>query len=109
MGKVGKPAKKRLTKEEVGMFDINSETAIREVALHTDALLGMGDQSASLAHKVKQPIAAAALDAGACLRWLLHVPPDLQKARAAATRAMKDAKRAAHMIDREFPLAEGEL
>lgn len=75
--------------------------------LHRDALLGMGDQSASLAHKIKQPITAAALDAGACLSWLLHDPPDLQRARAAAARAMRDAKRAADMIDDEFPFLEG--
>ena len=91
------------------MLDINLGTRSREVAIHTDGLLGMGDQTASLAHRVKQPIAAASLDAGACLRWLLHDPPDLQKARAAASRIVRDAKLAADIIDCEFLLPDGDL
>ncbi|HXJ93014.1 MAG TPA: hypothetical protein VMT20_09045 [Terriglobia bacterium] len=91
------------------MFDINPATGSREVTLHTDGLFGMGDDAASLAHRVKQPIAAAALDAGACLRWLLNDPPDLQRAREAAGRILSAAKRAADMIDGEFPLPEGEV
>jgi len=101
----GKTGKKRRTKEEVSMFDISPGS--QEASLHTKPLLDRGDQSASLTHKIKQPIAAAALDAGACLRWLLHDPPDLQKARAAATRVMTEAKRAADMIDCAFPLPDG--
>jgi len=89
------------------MFDINPETVNREASLHTDPLLDRGDQSASLTHKIKQPITAAALNAGACLSWLLHDPPDLQRARAAAARGMRDAKRAADMLDCAFPLPDG--
>ena len=72
---------------------------VRMSALHLDGGVDMEDQAASLAHEIKQPIASAALDAGACLRWLQHVPPDLGRARAAATRMISDARRAADVVD----------
>jgi len=40
---------------------------------------------------------------------LLNDPPDLQRAREAAGRILSAAKRAADMIDGEFPLPEGEV
>src|SRR5258708_19212892 len=40
----------------------------------------MGELTASLAHEVNQPIAAAVTDASTCLRWLMREPPDLTEA-----------------------------
>ncbi len=60
----------------------------------------MGELTASLAHEVNQPIAAAVTDANTCLRWLTRDPTDLQEARAAASRTIKDATRAAEIISR---------
>jgi signal transduction histidine kinase len=60
----------------------------------------MGELTASLAHEVNQPIAAAVTDANTCLRWLMRDQPDLEEARQAASRAVKDAKRAAEIISR---------
>src|SRR5579864_1258889 len=60
----------------------------------------MGELTASLAHEVNQPIAAAVTDANTCLRWLTRDPPDLEEARAAASRTIKDATRAAEIISR---------
>jgi PAS domain S-box-containing protein len=60
----------------------------------------MGELTASLAHEVNQPIAAAATDANACLRWLARDQPDLEEARAAASRVVKDAARAAEIMSR---------
>ena len=37
----------------------------------------MGELAASLAHEIKQPIAAASIDANACVRWLRRDPPDV--------------------------------
>jgi C4-dicarboxylate-specific signal transduction histidine kinase len=51
----------------------------------------MGELTASLAHEVNQPIAAAVTDANTCLRWLT---------RDAASRVVKDATRAAEIINR---------
>jgi C4-dicarboxylate-specific signal transduction histidine kinase len=60
----------------------------------------MGELTASLAHEVNQPIAAAVTNANTCLRWLTRDRPDLEEARAAASRIVKDATRAAGIISR---------
>jgi C4-dicarboxylate-specific signal transduction histidine kinase len=56
--------------------------------------------SASLAHEVIQPITAALTDANTCLRWLTRDQPDLDQARASASRSVKNATRAAEIIKR---------
>jgi PAS domain S-box-containing protein len=60
----------------------------------------MGELTASLAHEVNQPIAAAVTNANTCLRWLTREHPDLEEAREAAMRIMKDGTRAAEIISR---------
>jgi signal transduction histidine kinase len=59
----------------------------------------MGELAAALAHEIKQPITASVTSANALLRWLAHDPPDLDRARAAASRIEEDANRAADVID----------
>jgi PAS domain S-box-containing protein len=63
-------------------------------------VITMGELTAWLAHEVNQPIAAAVTDANTCLRWLARDIPDLEEARAAARRLVKDATRAAEIINR---------
>jgi signal transduction histidine kinase len=60
----------------------------------------MGELTASLAHEVNQPIAAAVTNANTCVRWLSRNPPDIEEARAAAMRIVNDGKRAAEIISR---------
>jgi C4-dicarboxylate-specific signal transduction histidine kinase len=60
----------------------------------------MGELTASLAHEVNQPIAAAVTDASTCLRWLAGDPPNLEEAREAAMRTVKDGRRAAEIVSR---------
>src|SRR5712692_5532779 len=60
----------------------------------------MGELTASLAHEVNQPIAAAVTNANTCLRWLAGGNPNLEEARAAAMRIAKDGTRAAEIINR---------
>jgi len=60
----------------------------------------MGELTASLAHEVNQPIAAAVTSANSCLHWLAAEVPNLEKARAAAERIVKDGTRAAEIISR---------
>jgi PAS domain S-box-containing protein len=67
---------------------------------HANRVTTMGELTASLAHEVNQPIAAAATDANTCLRWLTRDQPDLEEAREAASRMVKDATRAADIISR---------
>lgn len=60
----------------------------------------MGELTASLAHEVNQPIAAALTDSRTCLRWLTRDQPDLGEAREAAARMISDATRATEIISR---------
>jgi len=67
---------------------------------HLNRVTTMGELTASLAHEIKQPIAAAVTDAKTCLRWLGRDDPDLAEARDAASRMVKDVMRAADIISR---------
>jgi PAS domain S-box-containing protein len=60
----------------------------------------MGELAASLAHEVNQPIAAASINANTCLRWLTGDTPNIEEARSAAMRIVKDGKRAAEIVSR---------
>jgi len=80
-----------------------AEEALRQAQAdlaHVSRVTTMGELTASLAHEVNQPIAAAVTNANACLRWLAGDTPNLEEARAAAMRIVKDGKRAAGVISR---------
>jgi signal transduction histidine kinase len=68
--------------------------------VHQHRLSMMGELAASLSHELKQPIAAAITDAKSSLRWLARDQPDVEEAREAIMRTMKDGTRAAEIIDR---------
>ena len=79
------------------------EEALRQAQAdlaHVNRVTTMGELTASLAHEVNQPIAAAVTDANTCLRWLTRDQPDLEEARQAASRIDKDATRAGEIISR---------
>jgi PAS domain S-box-containing protein len=67
---------------------------------HTNRVSVLGEMAASVAHEIKQPIAAAITSANSCIEWLAHEPPNLDRARAAAARIDKYGNRAAEIIDR---------
>ena len=67
---------------------------------HVNRVSMLGEMAASLAHEIKQPIAAAITSANSCIEWLAHEPPNLDRARAAAARIDKYGNRAAEIIDR---------
>jgi PAS domain S-box-containing protein len=67
---------------------------------HVNRVTTMGELTASVAHEVNQPIAAAVTNAKTCLRWLARDQPDLEEARAAAMRIVNDGTRAAEIIKR---------
>jgi signal transduction histidine kinase/CheY-like chemotaxis protein len=60
----------------------------------------MGELAASLAHEIKQPIAAAAMNAQACSQWLRRDPPDVTEASEAASAMVAALTRTAGIIDR---------
>jgi len=67
---------------------------------HISRATTMGELTASLAHEINQPIAAAATDARTCLRWLSREQPDIEEARESAARMVKAVTRAADIISR---------
>jgi PAS domain S-box-containing protein len=67
---------------------------------HQNRVSTMGELTASLAHEIKQPIAAALTDAKTCLRWLSRDQPDVTEAQEAASRLIKDATHATEIISR---------
>jgi PAS domain S-box-containing protein len=65
---------------------------------HLNRVTTMGELAASIAHEIKQPIAAAMIDASLCVRTLADDRLDVHAAREAAARLVNDAKRADEII-----------
>jgi PAS domain S-box-containing protein len=74
--------------------------AVQMELAHANRVATMGQLTASIAHEVKQPIAATATNAAAALRWLGTRPANLEEARQALDRIANDATRASDIIDR---------
>jgi C4-dicarboxylate-specific signal transduction histidine kinase len=80
-----------------------AEAALREAQsdlARINRVTTMGELTASLAHEINQPLAAAVTNANTTLRWLTREHPDLEEARASALRIVKDGTRAAEIIAR---------
>src|ERR1700736_1248128 len=80
-----------------------AEEALRQARAdlaHVNRVTTMGALTASLAHEVNQPIAAAVANAHACLNWLAGDNPNLEAARDSATSIVEDGTRAAEIISR---------
>ena len=67
---------------------------------HINRVSMLGELTASIAHEVNQPLAGVVSNAGASLRWLAGDPPNLERAREAASRIVRDGKRAGEIIAR---------
>jgi two-component system sensor kinase FixL len=72
-------------------------------------LNSLGEITASIAHEVSQPLAAILTHGNACLRWLTHAKLDINEARTAAIRIVRDANRASLILDRIRDLARREV
>jgi signal transduction histidine kinase len=66
----------------------------------------VGALTASIAHEVNQPLAAVVTNSNACLRWLAREVPDVEEARAAVERVIKEGQRAGEVIRRIRALAQ---
>ena len=67
---------------------------------HRQRVSMLGEVAASLAHEIRQPIAALTIDATACLRALADTRADVPEARRAASRIVKEATWADEIITR---------
>jgi C4-dicarboxylate-specific signal transduction histidine kinase len=70
----------------------------REDIAHVSRVTTMGELTASIAHEVNQPLAAIVTNANACVRWLAARPANMDEARTAAQRIIRDANRASEVI-----------
>src|SRR6185503_17514425 len=76
----------------------------RTALAHRQRVDLLGEVAASLAHEIKQPIAAASINAKVCVRTLADDRLDVEGAREAASRLVKDVARADEIIKRTTAL-----
>jgi PAS domain S-box-containing protein len=67
---------------------------------HVTRVTTVGALTAAIAHEINQPIAATVANASAGMHWLAAQPPDLEEARQALGRIVRDGNRAAEVIGR---------
>ena len=80
-----------------------AEHALREAQgelAHVGRVMIMGELTASIAHEINQPLAAVVANANACFRWLANSIPNLDEARDAISRIVRDGNRASDVIRR---------
>jgi C4-dicarboxylate-specific signal transduction histidine kinase len=80
-----------------------AEEALRQTEselAHVSRVMTIGTLTSSIAHEVNQPLTGIVTNSAACLRWLARDEPDLNEARGAAERMIKDANRASEVIQR---------
>jgi len=94
--------RKRAEQERQRLHQLESDLA------HTNRVSMMGELTASLAHEINQPIAAAAASAMACVRWLRRETPDIAEAAGAASKIASDVRRASDIIERVRSLYRGD-
>jgi predicted ATPase/signal transduction histidine kinase len=80
-----------------------SEAALREAQselARVTRLTTMGQMAASIAHEVNQPLAGIVTNANASLRWLAGDAPNVDEAREALRRIVRDGSRAGDVTKR---------
>jgi PAS domain S-box-containing protein len=75
----------------------NLRVAQRKLA-RASQLASLAELSASIAHEVRQPLAAVVSNSQACQRWLSSPSPDLDRIRAIMDRVVRDANAAAATV-----------
>jgi signal transduction histidine kinase len=78
-----------------------ADKALREAQLelaHVTRVTTIGGLAAAIAHEINQPLAAVITNGNACLRWLAGTTPNLDEARQAVERIIRDGNRASDVI-----------
>jgi predicted ATPase/signal transduction histidine kinase len=89
-----KRAEEELRRSEASLREAQSELA------RVTRLTTMGEMVASIAHEVNQPLAGIVTNANASLRWLAGDTPNLDEAREAIRRIVRDGNRAGDVTKR---------
>jgi PAS domain S-box-containing protein len=89
-----KRAEEKLRESELNLRNTQAELA------HMARVMTMGELTASIAHEVNQPLAAIIASGDSCSAWLSNDPPNLDKARAAASRIIQAATQASEIVQR---------
>jgi C4-dicarboxylate-specific signal transduction histidine kinase len=103
---VGQPDTEARGLEFVGaVMDVTERKRAEEALRNAQAELArvarlttMGELVASIAHEINQPLAAVVTNGNASLRWLNRDKPDLDEARNALSRIVRDGMRMAEMV-----------
>ena len=78
-----------------------ADEALRETQVelaHVTRVTTIGGLAAAIAHEINQPLAAVITNGNACLRWLAGTTPNLDEARQAVGRIIRDGNRASDVI-----------
>ncbi len=89
-----KRAEEKLRESELNLRNTQAELA------HMARVMTMGELTASIAHEVNQPLAAIVASGDSCSAWLSNDPPNLDKARTAASRMIQAATQASEIVQR---------
>jgi PAS domain S-box-containing protein len=84
----------RLQQEQRRYHEIQLELA------HANRIATLGQLSASIAHELNQPLTGILTNCATCLRMLTGDPADLDGAREAVRRTMRDGNRASNVVAR---------
>jgi signal transduction histidine kinase len=79
-----------------------AEDAARETAADLTRVARasvLGELASSIAHEIAQPLAAILMNSTASLNWLSHSPPDLEEARTAIQRTIRNADHGRAIVD----------
>jgi PAS domain S-box-containing protein len=85
---------RRLQDDQRRYHDMQLELA------HANRIATLGQLSASIAHELNQPLTGIITNSGTCLRMLTSDSPNLDGAREAVRRTMRDGNRASEVIAR---------
>lgn len=85
---------KRLQNEQRRYQEIQLELA------HANRIATLAQLSASIAHELNQPLTGIITNCGTCLQMMTNSPQDLDGAREAVRRTMRDGNRASQVVER---------
>jgi signal transduction histidine kinase len=78
---------------------------MQAILAHANRVATMGQMTASIAHEVKQPLAAASISGTASLNWLAKNSPEIEQAKQCIGDFRKDVDRASRIVERIQQLA----